>query len=219
MPIFSLCSSCFFLLLSVSDMASFIDCVMVSAYIITLPSTFLAALPNVWIKLVIFLKNPSLSASRIATRETSGMSSPSLSKFIPTRTSNSPSLSCRISSVLWRFSISECRYRTLIWRFERYSAKSSAMRFVSVVTRTRWLLSVRFFISDTRSSIWLSVFRTSTWGSTSPVGLTSCSAIWKLRARSYWLGVADTNIAFLMYFSNSANFNGLLSNALGSLNP
>lgn len=35
-------------------------------------------------------KNPSLSASSIATNDTSGMSNPSLKRFIPINTSNSP---------------------------------------------------------------------------------------------------------------------------------
>ena len=51
----------------------------------TLPSKFLAALPMVWISEVSDLKNPSLSASRIATNAHSGISSPSLKRFIPTQ--------------------------------------------------------------------------------------------------------------------------------------
>lgn len=35
-------------------------------------------------------KNPSLSASNIATKDTSGISNPSLKRLIPTNTSNSP---------------------------------------------------------------------------------------------------------------------------------
>jgi excinuclease UvrABC helicase subunit UvrB len=35
-------------------------------------------------------KKPSLSASKIATKDTSGISKPSLSKLIPTNTSNTP---------------------------------------------------------------------------------------------------------------------------------
>ena len=60
-----------------------IDFVILSAYKITLPLTFLAALPMVWIKDLCERKNPSLSASQIATNAHSGISSPSLSKFIP----------------------------------------------------------------------------------------------------------------------------------------
>ena len=50
----------------------------------TSPPTFLAALPMVCISAVSFLRKPSLSASNIATKETSGRSRPSLNKLIPT---------------------------------------------------------------------------------------------------------------------------------------
>ena len=56
----------------------------------TLPSTLRAARPMVWISERAERRYPSLSASRIATSETSGRSSPSRSRLIPTRTSNSP---------------------------------------------------------------------------------------------------------------------------------
>ncbi len=183
------------------------------------PCTFLAALPKVWIRLVLFLKNPSLSASSIATSDTSGMSSPSLRRFMPTSTSKSPSLSCLISSVRCNPSISECKYLTRTSFFAKYSAKSSAILFVSVVTSTRSPFFVLLLISEIRSSIWFFVGLTSTTGSKSPVGRTSCSAIWNDFSLSYSDGVADTKMQFLMYCSNSSNFNGLLSNALGSLKP
>ena len=53
-----------------------------------------------------------MSASRIATRETSGRSSPSRSRLIPTRTSNSPRRSERRISMRWIVSMSLCRYWT-----------------------------------------------------------------------------------------------------------
>ena len=56
----------------------------------TFPSVFLAARPMVCIKERSERKKPSLSASNIATSDTSGMSNPSLNRLIPTRTSNSP---------------------------------------------------------------------------------------------------------------------------------
>ena len=80
---------------------------------ITRPLTFLAALPIVCISDVSFLKNPSLSASRIATSETSGKSSPSLKRFTPTSTSNFPLLKSSTISILSNVSISECMYLTL----------------------------------------------------------------------------------------------------------
>ena len=52
----------------------------------------LAARPIVCISEVSDRRNPSLSASKIATRETSGKSNPSLKRLIPTNTSKFPSL-------------------------------------------------------------------------------------------------------------------------------
>ena len=56
--------------------------VMVSAYIMTCPSALRAARPIVWISEVPERRNPSLSASRIATSVISGISSPSLLTLI-----------------------------------------------------------------------------------------------------------------------------------------
>src|SRR5690554_6962400 len=50
--------------------------VMRSAYRKTCALTFLAHLPMVWMRLVAERRKPSLSASSIATRDTSGRSSP-----------------------------------------------------------------------------------------------------------------------------------------------
>ena len=52
--------------------------------------TFRAARPMVWISEVSLRRNPALSASRMATSETSGKSSPSRRRLMPTSTSNSP---------------------------------------------------------------------------------------------------------------------------------
>ena len=73
----------------------------------TYPSLFLAALPTVCIRLVSDLKKPSLSASIMATNWTSGKSNPSLSKLIPTKTSNSPFLKSLRISILSKVSMSE----------------------------------------------------------------------------------------------------------------
>ena len=51
--------------------------------------------PIVWISEVSLRRKPSLSASRMQTIETSGRSSPSRSRFTPTRASNAPSRSSR----------------------------------------------------------------------------------------------------------------------------
>mgnify|MGYP002087539725 CR=1 FL=1 len=69
--------------------------------------------PIVCISEVSVLKNPSLSASRIATSDTSGISSPSRKRLIPTRTSNSPKRKSRIISIRSIVSISRCIYLTL----------------------------------------------------------------------------------------------------------
>ena len=71
--------------LFVSSIQVCIDSVIVSAYIIAFPLAFLAALPTTWIKLRELLKNPSLSASKMTIRLTSGISKPSLKRFIPTK--------------------------------------------------------------------------------------------------------------------------------------
>ena len=71
--------------------------------------------------------------------------------------------------------------------------RSSAIFFVSVVTRTRWSRSSRARISATRSSIWPFVGCTMTSGSTSPVGRTICSTTCVDTSSSYGLGVADMN--------------------------
>lgn len=56
---------------------------------------FPAVLPMVWTSEVSLLRNPSLSASSIATSDTSGRSSPSRSRLMPTSMSKSPVLSYR----------------------------------------------------------------------------------------------------------------------------
>ena len=70
-----------------------------------------------------------------------------------------------------------------------------------------------------RSSIWLRVSRTSTIGSTMPVGRTICSTMLCDRVRSHWPGVADTNTSWGVIDMNSSNVCGRLSSALGSRNP
>ncbi len=72
---------------SVSVIASFIESVMVSAYMTTWPPTFRAARPETWISDHALRRNPSLSASRMATSVTSGRSMPSRSRLMPTSTS------------------------------------------------------------------------------------------------------------------------------------
>ena len=91
-------------------MATRIDSVTVSAYMITSPPMFRAARPIIWMSDQAERRKPSLSASRIATRVTSGRSIPSRSRLIPTSTSNTPSRRSRriatrssVSTSLWRY--------------------------------------------------------------------------------------------------------------------
>ena len=175
MPCFSLNAICSSLLLFVSEIAALMEPVRVSAYKTTLLPTLRAALPMVCTRLLSFLRNPSLSASRIPINPTSGISRPSLRRLIPTRTSNSPRRSCLMSSVRSRVSMSECRYLVLMPEPARNSLNSSASFLVIVVTRIRLPLAIASSISLLRSSICPFVPRTKTSGSTSPVGRMICS--------------------------------------------
>ena len=102
---------------------------------------------------------------------------------------------------------------------DRCSARSSAILLVMVVISTRSNKAALFSISDMTSSICPSLGLISTGGSTRPVGRTTCSTIFDDFSVSYIAGVAETKMVFLMYNSNSSNFSGRLSYALGSLNP
>ena len=146
-------SICNLRLLLVSSITACIDLVTLSAYIITKPSAFLAVLPATCINERSLRKNPSLSASRIATNETSGKSKPSLNKFTPTITSKVPIRNPLIISTLSSETISEWIYVTFICKFCKYSAKSSAILLVNVVINTLSCFSVLIRISWIKSSI------------------------------------------------------------------
>ena len=169
---------------SVSSMAARMEGVISSAYMMTRPSAFRAARPMVWIRLVSDRRKPSLSASRIATRLTSGRSSPSRRRLMPTSTSNSPSRRLRMISMRSMVWTSECMYRTRMPAFFRYSVRSSAIFLVRVVTSTRSSRAALARISSIRSSIWPVTGRTSTLGSSRPVGRITCSTTWSARSRS-----------------------------------
>ena len=145
-------ASWIFLLLLVSLIAFSIEGVSSSAYIITFPSVFLAARPIVCIKERSERKKPSLSASSMATNETSGISNPSLKRLIPTNTSNLPKRKSLIISILSRAFISECIYLTFISNPSKYEVKSSAIFLVSVVTKTLSFFSVLSRICSIKSS-------------------------------------------------------------------
>ncbi|CAM5588191.1 hypothetical protein SCALM49S_00488 [Streptomyces californicus] len=83
--------------------------VTLSAYMWTWPETLRAARPMVWMSEVPERRKPCLSASRMATRDTSGRSRPSRSRLMPTSTSYSPERSSRSSSMRRRVSTSLCR--------------------------------------------------------------------------------------------------------------
>ena len=57
--------------------------VLTSAYMMTVPCTLRAARPDVWMSAPAERRNPSLSASRMATSDTSGRSRPSRSRLMP----------------------------------------------------------------------------------------------------------------------------------------
>lgn len=137
------------------------------------------------------------------------MSSPSRSRLIPTSTSNTPCRRSRIISMRSSVSISECRYRTLIPFSLRYSVKSSAIFFVSVVTSARSPLAITLRHSAIKSSTWSSTGLTTQTGSISPVGRITCSANtpW-LCSSSQSPGVAETKIVGARNLSHSSNFNG-----------
>ena len=102
-------ATCFSRRRLVSSIAAAIEAVIESAYMWTSPDTFRAARPMVWIRLFSLRRNPSLSASRIATNDTSGRSRPSRSRLIPTSTSYVPIRSSRSRVIRCRVSTSECR--------------------------------------------------------------------------------------------------------------
>ena len=160
---------------------------------ITRPRTLRAALPQVWIRAVSLRKKPSLSASNIATRDTSGMSSPSLRRLMPTRTSNIPS---RKSLMIWtrsKVSMSEWRYLAFTPISERYLERSSESFLVRVVTKIRLPFSVSIRISSRQSSTWFVAGLISMSGSKSPVGLMICSTTSPCAScSSQGPGVADT---------------------------
>ena len=73
--------------------------VMVSAYMMALPFTLRAARPTVWVSERLERKKPSLSASNMATKDTSGRSKPSRKRLTPINTSKIPfRRSCMIST-------------------------------------------------------------------------------------------------------------------------
>ena len=103
---------------------------------------------------------------------------------MPTSTSNSPSRRSRMISIRSMVATSACIYRTRMLLARKNSVRSSAIFFVRVVTNTRSFRWARARISSIKSSIWPSTGRTSTRGSSSPVGRMTCSTMLSARSRS-----------------------------------
>ncbi len=185
----------------------------------TRPFTLRAARPMVWMSEEAERRNPSLSASRMATRATSGKSRPSRSRLMPTRTSKTPRRRSRRSSTRAMVSMSECKYCTRTPCSARYSDRSSAIFLVRVVTSTRPPAATVASMRTRRSSIWPVVGRMSTSGSTSPVGRMTCSAMLVLCSNSNGPGVAESMMVWPVLATNSSKRNGRLSRAEGKRNP
>ncbi len=116
--------------------------------------------------------------------------------------------------------MSEWRYREGTPMEFKYWLSSSAMRLVRVVTNTRSPAAILERHSAMRSSICPLVGRTSTRGSSSPVGRMICSTTtpW-LRSISQSPGVAETKTACPMRPRNSSKLSGRLSRAEGRRKP
>ena len=86
------------------------------------------------------------------------------------------------------------------YNIDDVSVKSSELRFVKVVIRTRSPAFTRPLISLSKSLICPLVGRTEISGSTKPVGLTTCSTtdFFGVFAFSYFPGVADTKTVFFI---------------------
>ncbi len=79
----------------------------------------------------------------------------------------------------------------MIFSSSKYALKSSAIRFVSVVTSTRSFFLIRSFILTIRSSICPLTGFIVIAGSTSPVGRMICSTTFSLLFISKGAGVAE----------------------------
>ena len=182
----------------VSEMARCMESVIRSAYMITWPSTLRAARPMVWISDVSPRRNPSLSASRMATRDTSGqvealpqqvdadqdveLAQPQIAEDLNALdgvdvgvqvADPQPHLQQVVGQVLGHL-LGERRHQHPV-------APLGAVAGSGLI----------------RSSIWPLVGLTITSGSTSPVGRTICSTTWVDCWISYGDGVADRNTHWL----------------------
>ena len=164
----------------------------------------------VCIREVSLRKNPSLSASNIPIKVTSGKSNPSRKRFTPHSTSNSPFRSAVNISIRSMVLMSLCKYLAFSPCSLRYSDRLSAIFLVSVVANTLPPLLISLTDSFIKSSTWPPYDAASltgltvSIGSTNPVGLMICSTILSLFSLSNLPGVALTYTVGPTFCSNSS---------------
>ena len=165
-------------------MACRIESVTLSAYMMTRPFTFRAARPDVWISDPADRRKPSLSASRIATSETSGRSSPSRSRLMPTSTSNVAAP--QVAQDLDALERLDVRVQVAHADAELLVVLRQVLRHALGQRRDQHALALApraSRISCSRSSTWPLTGRTSIGGSIRPVGRMICSTTTPLRLR------------------------------------
>ena len=174
-----------------------IESVMVSAYMTTRPLTLRAARPMVWISEDAERRKPSLSASRMATRATSGRSRPSRSRLMPTRTSNDaqPELAEDLDAghrvdVGVEVLDPDPLLGQVVGQVLGHLLGQRGHE--DPVARAATVASIR----SRRSSICPVVGRMSTSGSTRPVGRMTCSTTLALCSSSHGPGVADSRMVW-----------------------
>ena len=174
-------------------MARSIEGVTLSAYMWTSPDTFRAARPMVWISDVPDRRKPSLSASRIATSDTSGRSRPSRSRLMPDQHVElaEPQLAQQLDPAQ-RVDLAvqvpgpDAVLEQVVGQVLGHLLGQRGHQDPLVA------LGPQPDLARSRSSIWPLVGLMTTCGSTSPVGRITCSTTSPpTRCSSYGPGVAD----------------------------
>mmetsp|Transcript_13021 Transcript_13021/g.44061 ORF Transcript_13021/g.44061 Transcript_13021/m.44061 type:complete len:379 (-) Transcript_13021:394-1530(-) len=181
-PARALASSCSLRRRFVSPTAWRMLPVTVSAYRTAVPLRCRDARPMVCTSAEYERRKPSLSASMMATSDTSGRFSPSRRRFTPTMQSAAPCLRPRTTSILSMGLRPEWRYAARTPCSLMYSERSSAKRFVRHVTRALSPRSAVARSSRSRSPTWDDDGRRCTMGSRMPVGRVTTSASQKASA-------------------------------------
>ena len=150
----------------------------------------------VWIRLRPLRRKPSLSASKMATRDTSGMSKPSRSRLMPpARQTPQPQIPDNLHALHGVNVVVHVPHpdavalqiaREILGHFFRQGGHQDRSPF-----------STRRLISEIKSSICPSVGLTVILGSKSPVGRMTCSTTWADFSSSRSPGVALTKMAWL----------------------